>query len=200
MRRKISIVLTIWSVAFSALLLTGCNTSRRIETAAIIENVSVNRQDGEIIYTFYRLTDDEKPWGVDVRADSLEEACALAGESYIPHFSLAKLELLMIDEDVYEEVMESDIDFISTRPSFSPIAYVTLCDDKTMESFRENNRAQRVIEEQLILLKNHNPDVSINYLSIFNQFAREGEESFTVPFVSSEKELKVSEFEIRRKK
>ena len=71
MRRKISIVLTIWSVAFSALLLTGCNTSRRIETAAIIENVSVNRQDGEIIYTFYRLTDADKPWGVDVSADSL---------------------------------------------------------------------------------------------------------------------------------
>ena len=98
------------------------------------------------------------------------------------------------------QVMESDIDFISTRPSFSPIAYVTLCDDGSIERIKETNRTQSLIEEQLILLKKNNPSVNINYLSIFNNFARRGEDSFTVPFISSEKELKVSEFEIDREK
>lgn len=183
-----------------ALLMTGCSASRQIETAAIIENVSVHRQNGELVYTFYRLTSGDTPWGVDIRADSFEQACKLAGTEYIPHLSLAKLELLLIEKEVYSDVMESDIDFISTQPSFSPIAYVTLCDEETMEQIRKTTRAQRVIEEQLILLKKNHPEVSINYLSIFNQFARRGEESFTVPLVSSNKELKVSKFEINRKK
>ena len=195
MRRGICIVLSML-----ALLMTGCSASRQIETAAIIENVSVHRQNGELVYTFYRLTSGDTPWGVDIRADSFEQACKLAGTEYIPHLSLAKLELLLIEKEVYSDVMESDIDFISTQPSFSPIAYVTLCDEETMEQIRKTTRAQRVIEEQLILLKKNHPEVSINYLSIFNQFARRGEESFTVPLVSSNKELKVSKFEINRKK
>ena len=102
---------------------------------------------------------------MDVRAESFEQACRLAKEAYIPHLSLAKLELLLIEKEVYEDVMESDVDFISTQPSFSPIAYVTLCDAETMEQIRRTNRVQRVIEEQLILLKKNHPEVSINYLS-----------------------------------
>ncbi|MBQ5630800.1 MAG: hypothetical protein IIV15_05760, partial [Ruminococcus sp.] len=69
-----------------------------------------------------------------------------------------------------------------------------------IERIKETNRTQSLIEEQLILLKKNNPSVNINYLSIFNNFARRGEDSFTVPFISSEKELKVSEFEIDREK
>ena len=175
MRRGISILLTV----AAAVMLSGCNNSRQIETASIIKNVSVDRRGGQVVYTFYRLSSSEKPWGIDVPADSFEQACALAREQYIPNLSLAKLELLMLSEDVYRQVMQDDVDFISTQASFSPIAYVTLCDDGAIERIKE---------------------VNINYLSIFNNFARRGEDSFTVPFISSEKELKVSEFEIDREK
>jgi hypothetical protein len=92
------------------------------------------------------------------------------------------------------------VDYISTQASFSPIAYVTICDDGAIDRIKETNRTQTLIEEQLILLKKNNPSVNINYLSIFNNFAREGEESFTVPYISSEKELKVGKFEIKREK
>ena len=152
MRRGISILLTV----AAAVMLSGCNNSRQIETASIIKNVSVDRRGGQVVYTFYRLSSSEKPWGIDVP--------------------------------------------ISTQASFSPIAYVTLCDDGAIERIKETNRTQSLIEEQLILLKKNNPSVNINYLSIFNNFARRGEDSFTVPFISSEKELKVSEFEIDREK
>lgn len=195
MRRAISILLTVVTAVFS-----GCSNSRQIETASIIKNVSVDRRGGQVVYTFYRLTSAQKPWGINVPADSFEQACALAGEKYIPNLSLAKLELLMLSEDVYEQVMQDDVDYISTQASFSPIAYVTICDDGAIDRIKETNRTQTLIEEQLILLKKNNPSVNINYLSIFNNFAREGEESFTVPYISSEKELKVSEFKIDREK
>ena len=195
MRRAISILLTVVTVIF-----TGCSNSRQIETASIIKNVSVDRRGGQVVYTFYRLTSAQKPWGIDVPADSFEQACALAGEKFIPNLSLAKLELLMLSEDVYEQVMQDDVDYISTQASFSPIAYVTICDDGAIDRIKETNRTQTLIEEQLILLKKNNPSVNINYLSIFNNFAREGEESFTVPYISSKKELKVSEFKIDREK
>ena len=195
MRRAISILLTVVTAVFS-----GCSNSRQIETASIIKNVSVDRRGGQVVYTFYRLTSEEKPWGIDVPADSFEQACALAGEKYIPNLSLAKLELLMLSEDVYEQVMQDDVDYISTQASFSPIAYVTICDDGAIDRIKETNRTQTLIEEQLILINKNNPSVNINYLSIFNNFAREGEESFTVPYISSEKELKVSEFKIDREK
>ena len=103
-------------------MLSGCNNSRQIETASIIKNVSVDRRGGQVVYTFYRLSSSEKPWGIDVPADSFEQACALARERYIPNLSLAKLELLMLSEDVYRQVMQDDVDYISTQASFSPIA------------------------------------------------------------------------------
>ena len=196
MRRGISILLIICT----AVMFSGCDNSRQIETASIIKNVSVDRRGGEVVYTFYRLSSDEKPWGIDVPADSFEEACLLAEEKYIPNLSLAKLELLMLSEDVYRDVMRDDVDYISTQASFSPIAYVTLCDDGTIDRIRETNRTQTLIEEQLLLLKKNNPSVNINYLSIFNKFAGEGGDSFKVPFISSEKELKVREIEIIREK
>ncbi|MBR1483800.1 MAG: hypothetical protein IJ598_12670 [Ruminococcus sp.] len=191
MRRKLSILFTV----LLAVLCTGCDHARQIETAAIIENVTVDRRGEELVYTFYRLTSDEKPWGTEVPAASFEEACRLANERYIPHLSLAMLELLMLSEDVYTEVMRGDVDYISTQPSFSPIAYVTLCDEGAMKQFRQANRVQRLMEEQIILLKKNNPAVNINYLSVCNSLAH-GNEKFLVPFLSSEKELKVNDFEI----
>lgn len=196
MRAKLSILL----MCITALMLGGCNNSRQIESASIIENVSVDEKDGQRVYTFYLLTSDEKPWGISVVANSFEEACGLAKEQYIPNLSLAKLELLMINEKIYSDVMQKDVEYISTQPSFSPIAYVTLCDSGTMKKFGETNRTQMLIEDQLVMLKKNNPDVNINYLSIFNNYANKDEDEFMVPYVSSDNELKVSEFKITKKK
>lgn len=183
-----------------ALLLTGCSNSRQIESAAIIENVSVDRQDGRLVYTFYRLTSGDKPWGISVSAESFEEACKRASGEYIPNLSLSKLELLLISEDAAQAVMKTDLPYVATQPFFSPVAYLTLCDDRTMEEFEKTNRTQQLIEQQLILLKNHNPSVSIDYLSVFNHLAAGREEGFPVAFIYSEKELKVAEYRLYTKK
>lgn len=184
MPRKICILL----LSFSLLLFSGCRNSQMIESAAIIENVSVSRENGSTVYTFYRLTDSEKPWGVSVRADSFEQACALAEEKYIPNLSLRKLRLLMLGEDVYNEVLQRDAEYISFNSSFSPLAYFTVCDAETLKRVAGEERVQNLIEEELILLKNNNPEVDVNYLSVYNSLENDSE--LLVPHIGYDGELK----------
>ena len=168
-------------LAVLPLLLTGCQSARRIETAAVIENVCVQKSGGQLCYTFYRLTDSEKPDSVAVPASSFEEARRLAESSYIPHMTLAKLELLLIEQSVSREVMENDVAYIATQASFSPTAHVALCDEKTLQRLRRDTGAQKQIEQQIDLLCAENPQVKSDYLSVFNSFARK--KPFQVPLI-----------------
>ena len=178
------------------LLFCGCKNSHRIETAAIIENVSVEPDESGLNYTFYLLSDSETPGYVSVPASSFEEARILAQKKYIPNMSLAKLELLLIRKDVGKDVLQKDIEYISTQASFSPVAYVALCDGKTLKKMKRSAESQKWIEQQIILCKNNNPEVNINYLSVFNSYARKDSNSFFVPLITAEGELKVSVAEI----
>ena len=192
MRAKLSILL----LCLILPVFSGCQNSRKIETASIIENVSISEDNGQIYYTFYVLSSGDKPKGIRLPSDSFESACLLAEKEYIPNLSLSKLELLMIEDSVLEYTLKNDIEYISAQPFFSPVAYVTLCDKKTIEKFDENNAEQDLIEEQLILLKNNNPEVCIDYLSVFNHFASDRISDFTVGYVTCEHELKISERKI----
>lgn len=178
------------------LVMTGCAASRQIESAAVIETVSVSRQNEKLYYTFYRLTDKDKPDGVSVPADSFEQAQALAERQYIPHLTLAKLELLLYEQDISPGVLRGDLDYISTQASFSPVAYLALCDKDALIRVAQKTAAQAQIEEQLILCKNQNPGVQIDYLSVFNCCAGKNQSSFSVPLITSGGELKVSAAEI----
>ncbi len=192
MRAKLSILL----LCLILPVFSGCQSSRKIETASIIENVSISEDNGQIYYTFYVLSSGDKPKGIRIPSDSFKSACLLAEKEYIPNLSLSKLELLMIEDSVLEYTLKNDIEYISAQPFFSPVAYVTLCDKKTIEKFDENNAEQDLIEEQLILLKNNNPEVCIDYLSVFNHFASDRISDFTVGYVTCEHELKISERKI----
>lgn len=194
MRIRLCIIL----MSLSLLTLTGCRNSRKIETASIIENVAISQENGKPRYTFYTLTSGDKPWGISIPADSFEEACELAEKEYIPNLTLSKLELLMIEDSVVDNVLKTDIEYISSNSSFSPVAYVTLCDRKTIEKFNETTREQDLIEEQLILLKNNNPNVNINYLSVFNNFESAENKEFSVGYITCTDELKVSERKLKK--
>lgn len=189
MRARLCIVL----ICLSAVLFSGCQSSRKIETAQIIENVTISEKDGQTLYTFYILSSADTPIKTEIPADSFEQACELAQNQYIPNITLSKLELLMIEESLIDRVLKTDIEYISTQPSFSPSAFVTLCDRKTLEKFAESTREQDIIEEQLILLKKNNPAVNINYLSVFNHFETKKTSEFLVGTVSFDGELKIGE-------
>lgn len=182
-----------------ALLFTGCSNSRQIETASVIENISVEEQNGQLMYTFYPLTDSETPQVVAVPANSLQEAQALAERQYIPNLSLSKLELLLLHTSAIDEALQKDIEYISTQASFSPSAYVAVCDTKALKTIKENSAAQSTVERQLILCKNQNPSVNISYLAVFNRYARSGSKEILLPYITAEDALKVSTVKIDSK-
>lgn len=184
MKLKISCLL------LCVLLLSGCNTSRQIETAAVIETVSVSRYNGALRYTFYRLSSQSEPPKTVIEAESFEQACELARRQYIPHLSLAKLRLLMIDREVSRSVLPRDVAYISTQTYFSPVAYVCLCDGNTLRRIAEDRGAQSQVEEQLRLCRRQHPSVRLDYLSIFNGLMRHGKQGVSIAYVHSEKELK----------
>ena len=183
-------ILCFFIAASLILFLPGCSDSHRIETAAIIETVSVSRQSGELCYTFYRLSSKEEPPGTVIAAADFREACSLAENKYIPHLSLSKLRLLMVDKSLDEKVLGRDIAFISTQTYFSPVAYVCLCDKAALKRVAEHREAQSLVEQQLLLCRSNNPQVRINYLSIFNAIARGDRNGVKLACVNSEKELK----------
>lgn len=189
MRAKLCIII----ICLNALLLTGCQSSRKIETASIVENVSISEENGSICYTFYVLSSSDKPRGYKITADSFKKARELAENKYIPNMSLSKLELLMIEDSLIDRALKTDIEYISTQSSFSPTAFVMLCDRKTLDEFADKTDKQDLIEKQLVLLKKNNPEICINYLSVFNRFESDKIKEFTVGYVTCKNELKISE-------
>lgn len=185
MKRSIAAI-----IILALMLFTGCSSSHRIETAAVIENVSVARVSGQLIYTFYRLSSDEKPPKKEIAASSFEEACTLAREKYIPHLTLAKLRLLLVHRDLKDSVMPKDISYISTQTYFSPVAYVALCDDETIKKVGESSHILNTVEEQLKLCQKRSPQVRLDYLSIFNSLQRDDGNGVNIAFINSDKELK----------
>ena len=182
----------------AALLFTGCSHSRQIETASVIENISVEEQNGQMIYTFYPLTDSETPEAVAVPAGSMQEAQALAERQYIPNLSLSKLELLLLHTSAIDKALQQDIEYISTQASFSPSAYVAVCDTKALNIIKKNSDAQTTVERQLILCKNQNPSVNISYLAVFNCYARSSSREILLPYITADDALKVSTVKIKQ--
>lgn len=177
-------------LGLSMLALSGCSKSRRIDTAALAEDVSVDLADGQIIYTFYLLSSDEEPWPIEISADSFEQACLLAREKYIPNISLPKIKLLMINEKIYKNTLRQDIEYISSQPELSPLIYVALCDFETTENMKKDKRVSEIIENELLLIKDGDKSVSTNCLSVFNSLIQD-RNKLCVSYISSEKELKV---------
>ena len=194
MPKKILVLLCVLPLIF-----TGCRSSHQIENAAVIEEVSVNYQDGQLYYTFYPLTDSGKPEAVAVPAESFEQARSLAEQRYIPNLTLAKLGLLLIEQNVDSEVMRGDIYYISTQASVSPVALVALCDSRTLERLKSDSSARRTIGRQIARLRRDDPEIKTDYLSVFNCYARRRSGGFYVPLITCGGELRASRQKISAK-
>ena len=122
------------------------------------------------MYNFYLLENSEDVQGVSVEADSLEKAVISAKKTYIPALTLSKLELYLIDSNLGEKTLKSDIDYISKETAISPLTYTALSDTKTLQLFSKDKNALKKVKEHIVLLKNNNNNLSVTSLSIFNNF------------------------------
>lgn len=186
MPKKIILIL----LCISSILFTGCSSSKQVDKASIAETVTVGEKDGRICYTFYLLSSSETPVFTSVFADSLEQACLKAKSEYIPNLSLSKLELFITEEKIMDKTLKTDIKYISEKPCFSPLMYVTLCDENLAEKFVNDKELPEKTEKHIVLLKNKNKDISLNSLSIFNNFYSDSNKEFSVSYINSEKEIK----------
>lgn len=196
MAKKILLIfLCILSVLF-----TGCSSSKQVDKASIAETVTAGEKDGRICYTFYLLSSSDTPVFTSVFADSFEQACTKAKSEYIPNLSLSKLELFITEEKIMDKTLKSDMKYISEKPYFSPLLYVTLCDDSLVEKFVNDKKLPEQVEEHIVLIKNKNKDISLNCLSIFNNFFSDINKEFSVSYINSNKEIKAESIKINAEK
>lgn len=196
MTKKIILIL----LCILSILFTGCSSSKQVDKASIAETVTAGEKDGKICYTFYMLSSSDTPVFTSVFADSFEEACTKAKKEYVPNLSLSKLELFITEERIMNKTLKSDINYISEKPYFSPLMYVTLCDENLLEKFAYDKKLPEKAEEHIILLKNNNKDISLNSLSIFNNFYSDSNKEFSVSYINSDKEIKAKTVKINAEK
>ena len=187
-------------ICISSIFFTGCSSSKQVDKASIAETVTAGEKDGKICYTFYLLSSSDTPVFTSVFADSFEQACIKAKSEYIPNLSLSKLELFITEERIMDKTLKNDVKFISEKPYFSPLMYVTLCDENLVEKFVNDKKLPEQIEEHIILIKNKNNDISLNSLSIFNNFFSGTNKEFSVSYINSEKEIKAETININAEK
>lgn len=172
------------------LILGGCSNSNRIDTSSLVQTITVENKSGKAVYNFYLLENSEDVQGVSVEADSLEKAVISAKKAYIPALTLSKLELYLIDSNLGEKTLKTDIDYISKETAISPLTYTALSDTKTLQLFSKDKNALKKVKEHIVLLKNNNNNLSVTSLSIFNNFKGKNNGYLSICYISSDKELK----------
>ena len=169
------------------LILGGCSNSNRIDTSSLVQTITAENKSGKAVYNFYLLENSEDVQGVSVEADSLEKAVISAKKAYIP----SKLELYLIDSNLGEKTLKTDIDYISKETAISPLTYTALSDTKTLQLFSKDKNALEKVKEHIVLLKNNNNNnLSVTSLSIFNNFKGKNNGYLSICYISSDKELK----------
>lgn len=186
--------------AITAILFTGCSDSKKIDKASIVETVTAQQNGGQTIYTFYLLSSSEDVKSVSVFANSLENACNLAKENYIPNLSLLKFELFLVNENLSYDILKTDLQYISSEYYLSPLLMVTLADDNLIKYISESKEAPKEVEEHISLLKNKNPETNINSLSVFNSFNSKRQSEFSMACIDYEVEMNVTTRKISVKK
>ncbi len=187
MNKKFILIL----LCISSILITGCSSSKQIDKASIAETITVGEKDGKTCYTFFLLSSSDSPVFTSVFAESFEEACEKAKSEYIPNLSLSKLELFITEERLADKTFKTDIKYMSEKPYFSPLMYVTLCDANLTEKLVNDKMLPKQVEEHLVLIKNKSKGLSVNSLSIFNNFFSDINQEFSVSYINSNNELKV---------
>lgn len=173
-----------------ALILGGCSNSNRIDTSSIVQTITAENKSGKTVYNFYLLENSEDVHSVSVEAESLEKAVISAKKTYIPMLTLSKLELYLIDSNLGEKTLKTDINYISKESTISPLTYTAFSDTKTLQLFSKDKETLKKVKEHIVLIKNNNNELSVTSLSIFNNFNGKNNGYLSICCISSEKELK----------
>ena len=89
---------------------------------------------------------------------------------------------------------------IAYRQTAAQSAWRKVCDENLLEKFANDKKLPEKAEEHIILLKNNNKHISLNSLSIFNNFYSDSNKVFSVSYINSDKEIKAETLKINAEK
>ena len=136
-------------LVLSSVLLCGCDNSKRIDKAVIIECIIVDKSDYKFIY----ISDEEKSETVKIEEESLEKALKTLKNEHKPEIVLSKLELIAFAENVDSEKYYSALQYIKNNYAVSPSVMILEKKDTDISStlLKMNNNLNKSKKSLLYL-------------------------------------------------
>ena len=178
-----------------SIFLCGCDNSKRIDKALIVECIVVDEND----YSFIYLAEEDRSESVKIRAESLEKALNTLKNERKPEVVLSKLELIAFSENSDSEKFYSTLKYIKNNYSVSPSVYTAVCSDEVIKSLDKPSALEKCTE-QIMLLEKKDADISSTLLKMNNNLGKSKKSLLYFPHISSNDGITGEKIEIMIKK
>lgn len=189
-KKAILLLLSVCSI-----FLCGCDNSKRIDNALIVECVVVDENK----YSFIYLAEEDRSESVKIRAESLEKALNTLKNERKPEVVLSKLELIAFSENSGSEKFYSTLKYVRNNYSVSPSVYTAVCSDEVIKSLDKPSTLEKCTE-QIMLLEKKDTDISSTLLKMNNNLVKSKKSLLYFPHISSNDGITGEKIEIMIKK
>ena len=166
-------------LVLSSVFLCGCDNSKRIDKAVIIECIIVDKSDYKFIY----ISDEEKSETVKIEEESLEKALKTLKTEHKPEIVLSKLELIAFAENVDSEKYYSALQYIKNNYAVSPSVYTAVCSNDILKLLDEPKTLEKCTE-QIMILEKKDTDISSTLLKMNNNLNKSKKSLLYLPHIS----------------
>ncbi len=182
-------------LVLSCALLCGCDNSKRIDKAIIVECIAVGSSDYKFIY----ISQEEKSESVTIKAESLENALSVLKTEHKSEVVISNLGLLAFAKNTPSSKIYEAVNRIKNDYSVSPSVYTAICSDEIIDNL-ENPKLIDNCYEQIMLLEKKETDVSSTLLKLHNNLNKYAKGLIYLPNISSNDGIKGEKIEIMIKK
>lgn len=182
-------------LVLSSVFLCGCDNSKRIDKAVIIECIIVDISDYKFIY----ISDEEKSETVKIEEESLEKALKTLKNEHKPEIVLSKLELIAFAENVDSEKYYSSLQYIKNNYAVSPSVYTAVCSNDILKLLDEPKTLEKCTE-QIMILEKKDTDISSTLLKMNNNLNKSKKSLLYLPHISKNNGVTGEKVEIMIKK
>ena len=178
-----------------SIFLCGCDNSKRIDKALIVECIVVDENE----YSFIYLAEEDRSESVKIRAESLEKALNTLKNERKPEVVLSKLELIAFSENSASDAFYNTLKYIKNNYSVSPSVYTAVCSDEVIKSLDKPSALEKCTE-QIMLLEKKDADISSTLLKMNNNLGKSKKSLLYFPHISSNDGITGEKIEIMIKK
>lgn len=189
-KKAILLLLSVCSIS-----LCGCDNSKRIDKALIVECIVVDENE----YSFIYLAEEDRSESVKIRAESIEKALNTLKNERKPEVVLSKLELIAFSENSGSDAYYNTLKYVRNNYSVSPSVYTAVCSDEVIKSLDKPGTLEKCTE-QIMLLEKKDADISSTLLKMNNNLVKSKKSLLYFPHISSNDGITGEKIEIMIKK